>query len=195
MPRLVAAGLGLGAVIAPLADIVLARVPASTRVGVGVFNTGLQLGNSIGIAVIGVIFFGLLGSQSGPAASAVAPQLRSGVWPPGSRRLRRPDRGPVPRLPARPAGRVRPDGSPASCKPKAGPVSARPPRVLAGAGATASRHDFIASLIRTLWFQVGVFLVSFLLMLGLPRGAGRRDPAAAGNEAGLASAREGAVIG
>src|SRR5215475_8339999 len=69
VPGLVAAGFGLGAVIAPLADIVLDRVPHKDAGSAsGVFNTGLQLGNSIGIAVIGVIFFALLGSQSGPAA-------------------------------------------------------------------------------------------------------------------------------
>src|SRR6266581_7619498 len=80
VPGLVAAGLGLGAVIAPLADIVLDRVPKQDAGSAsGVFNTGLQLGNSIGIALIGVIFFGLLGSQSGPAATAVAPQLRTGL--------------------------------------------------------------------------------------------------------------------
>ena len=66
VPGLVAAGLGLGAVIAPLADIVLAGVPhRDAGAASGVFNTGLQVGNSVGIAVIGVIFFGLLGSQSG----------------------------------------------------------------------------------------------------------------------------------
>ena len=80
VPSLVAVGLGLGAVIAPLADIVLARVATQDAGSAsGVFNTGLQLGNSIGIALIGVIFFGIIGSQSGPAASAVAPALRSGV--------------------------------------------------------------------------------------------------------------------
>ena len=41
------------------------------------------------------------------------------------------------------------------------------------------RHDFVASLVRTLWFQVGVFLLSFLLMFALPRRAAR---AAAGQE-------------
>ncbi len=80
VPGLVAAGLGLGAVIAPLADIVLARVPEQHAGSAsGVFNTGLQVGNSIGIAVIGVIFFGMLGSQSATAASAVTPQLRTGL--------------------------------------------------------------------------------------------------------------------
>jgi hypothetical protein len=80
VPGLVAAGLGLGAVIAPPADIVLARVPRQDPgAASGMFSTGLQLGNSIGIALIGVIFFGMLGSQSGPAAGAVAPALRSGI--------------------------------------------------------------------------------------------------------------------
>jgi len=47
--------------------------------------------------------------------------------------------------------------------------------VLAGAGAAAVRHDFAAALQRTLWFQVAVFVASFLLMTVLPRGAGRRE--------------------
>src|SRR6185312_7884320 len=80
VPGLAAAGLGLGAVIAPLADIVLAGVPQREAGSAsGVFNTGLQVGNSIGIALIGVVFFGLLGSQAGPAASTVTPQLRAGL--------------------------------------------------------------------------------------------------------------------
>jgi EmrB/QacA subfamily drug resistance transporter len=186
---LVGIGLGLGAVIAPLADIVLARVPAQDAGSAsGVFNTGLQLGNSIGIAVIGVIFFGLLGSQSGPAAATVAPALRSGVVAAG--------------VPARYAGQIEdqfrvclhdrlvaadPTVTPASCQPKPGEViTPATARVLAGAGASAVRSDFVASLVRTLWFQVGVFLLSFVLMFALPGRAGRQaayqQPAATGQE-------------
>jgi hypothetical protein len=178
VPGLVAAGLGLGAVIAPLADIVLARVPKQEAGSAsGVFNTGLQLGNSIGIAVIGVIFFGMLGSQSGPAAAAVAPQLRTGLVAAG--------------VPAQLTGRIEtqfrgclhdrlvaadPTVTPSSCRAGAAqrtlPAAAR---VLAGAGSSAVRRDFAASVQRTLWFQVGVFLLAFLLMLVLPAGAGRRE--------------------
>jgi EmrB/QacA subfamily drug resistance transporter len=182
VPSLVGIGLGLGAVIAPLADIVLARVPKQDAgAASGVFNTGLQLGNSIGIALIGVIFFGIIGSQAGPAASAVAPALRSGVVAAG--------------VPARYAGQIEtqfrvclhdrlvaadPTVTPASCKPKAGQViTPATKRVLAGAGASAVRHDFTASLVRTLWFQVGVFLLSFLLMFALP---GKPARARAGQE-------------
>jgi hypothetical protein len=55
-------------------------------------------------------------------------------------------------------------------------------RALASAGASAVRHDFVASLVRTLWFQVGVFLLSFLLMFALPG-----KPARAGAVQELAS--------
>src|SRR5215470_7781797 len=78
LPGLIVAGLGMGAVLAPLADILLAGVRKEDAGSAsGVFNTSVQLGASIGVAVIGVIFFGLLGTQSGPAATAVTPQLRS----------------------------------------------------------------------------------------------------------------------
>jgi hypothetical protein len=40
------------------------------------------------------------------------------------------------------------------------------------------RHDFVASVVRTLWFQVGAFLLAFLLMFFLPAGAGRRATSA-----------------
>ncbi|HEY2304997.1 MAG TPA: MFS transporter [Streptosporangiaceae bacterium] len=177
VPGLVGAGLGLGAVIAPLADIVLDRVPHQDAGSAsGVFNTGLQVGNSIGIAVIGVIFFALIGSQSGAAANTVVPALRSGAVAAG--------------VPARDTGALEaqfrtclhdrlvaadPTVTPASCRPRPGevlPAALRP--VLARAGVAAVRTDFAASAVRTLWFQVGVFGLSFLLMLAWPRGAGRR---------------------
>jgi EmrB/QacA subfamily drug resistance transporter len=187
VPGLVAAGLGLGAVIAPLADIVLAGVPHQEAGSAsGVFNTGLQLGNSIGIAVIGVIFFGMLGSQAAPAASAVTPQLHAGLVSAG--------------VPAAYTGRIvtqfrgclhdrlvaaDPTVTPAACRtsslPRSLPAAAHP--ALARAGGAAVRDDFTASVERTLWFQVGVFGLSFLLMLLLPRGAGRR-PAASGEARG-----------
>jgi len=195
VPGLVGAGLGLGAVIAPLADIVLDRVPHQDAGSAsGVFNTGLQLGNSIGIAVIGVIFFALLGSQSGPAASTVAPTLRTQVVAAG--------------VPAQNAVHLEaqfrtclhdrlvasdPTVTPASCKPPAGVVLSPAVRgIVAGAGISAVRHDFAASLVRTLWFQVGVFTLAFLMMLAWPRGVGRR--ATAPGDGGVAAGRQSAEV-
>ena len=178
VPGLVAAGLGLGAVIAPLADIVLARVPGQHAGSAsGLFNTGLQVGNSIGLAVIGVIFFGMLGTQAATAASAVAPQLRAGLVAAG--------------MPAAGTGRVvdqfgvclhdrlvaaDPTVLPASCQPSAAAAAlpAGVHRVLAAAGGAAVRLAFARSVVRTLWFQVSVFALSGLLMLAWPSGVGRR---------------------
>jgi len=100
VPGLALAGLGLGTVIAPLANVVLAGVPEQDAGSAsGVLNTGFQLGNSIGIALMGVIFIDRL--AIGPGAS-------------------------VPDV-------------------------------------------FAAAVTHALWFQVGVFVLAFLLMLALPR--------------------------
>ena len=188
VPALVAAGLGMGAVLAPLADILLDGVqPQDAGSASGLFNTSLQVGASIGVAVIGVIFFGLLGSQSAPAAASVAPQLRSGLA--------------AASVPAPVAASVEgqfgaclharlvasdPTVTPAACRlPGDQSPSAGVRMVLADAGAVAVRHDFAAALQRTLWFQVAVFVASFLLMTALPRGAGRR-PAGHDQAAALA---------
>ncbi|HEX9528158.1 MAG TPA: hypothetical protein VF951_11715, partial [Streptosporangiaceae bacterium] len=59
---------------------------------------------------------------------------------------------------------------PPSCRqsqaPTALPVPAR--HVIAAIGRRATGIDFAATLQRTLFFQVGVFVLSFLLMLALP---------------------------
>jgi EmrB/QacA subfamily drug resistance transporter len=181
VPALVVAGLGMGTVLAPLADILLDGVPHQDAGSAsGIFNTSLQLGASIGVAVIGVIFFGLLGSQSAPAAAAVAPQLRSGLV--------------AASVPAPIVGAIEsqfgaclharlvasdPTVTPAACRlPGHRTLPTAASKVLVGAGAEAVRHDFAASLERTLWFQVAVFLASFLLMLVLPPGVGRRGAVA-----------------
>ena len=68
--------------------------------------------------------------------------------------------------------------------------------MLATVGSSAVRHDFAAAVERTLWFQVAVFLASFLLMLALPRGAGRRrSDVPVSNEDKVISATEGMAIG
>jgi hypothetical protein len=172
LPALIVAGLGMGTVLAPLADIMLAGVRKEDAGSAsGVFNTSIQLGASIGVAVIGVIFFGLLGTQSGPAATAVAPQLRSALTAAG-----------LPRAAAAPVvsgfGRclhdrlvaADPTVTPPSCRAGSahGTLPGPAKHAIAGIGRKATGIDFAAALQRTLFFQVGVFAASFLLMLALP---------------------------
>jgi EmrB/QacA subfamily drug resistance transporter len=60
LPLLVA-GIGMGMLTAPLTGIVLAQVaPAQAGTVSGLQATTVQLGNSIGVAVIGVVFFSAL---------------------------------------------------------------------------------------------------------------------------------------
>jgi EmrB/QacA subfamily drug resistance transporter len=57
-PGLLVAGLGFGLIVAPMFDIILASVTdAETGSASGVLNAGQQLANSIGVAVIGTVFF------------------------------------------------------------------------------------------------------------------------------------------
>ena len=186
-PSLVAAGLGLGAVIAPLADIVLAGVPQREAGSAsGVFNTGLQVGNSIGIAVIGVIFFGCSAASPGPRPPR-SPRSCAPGWPRPACQPATPSPSspssvpactpgwspPTPRSPRRPAG---PGG--------AGQVlPAAAHQVLARVGGLAVRRDFAAALARTLWFQVGVFGLRVPVMCAPRRSgppSGRSSPIPSG---------------
>ncbi|KZM73896.1 hypothetical protein [Nocardia terpenica] len=69
VPGLIIDGAGLGLAVAPLTTTVLARMtPQHAGAASGVLATGLQVGNALGVAVIGVVFYGLLP----PGAEAVA---------------------------------------------------------------------------------------------------------------------------
>jgi EmrB/QacA subfamily drug resistance transporter len=58
MPGLFVAGLGFGLIVAPMFDIILASVTDSeTGSASGVLNAGQQLASSIGVAVLGTVFF------------------------------------------------------------------------------------------------------------------------------------------
>jgi hypothetical protein len=59
VPGLAVAGGGLALLIIPLANVVLAAVPAEAAGGAsGLFSTAQQLGGAIGVALLGTIFFG-----------------------------------------------------------------------------------------------------------------------------------------
>jgi MFS family permease len=59
---LIGAGMGLG--IAPLTTIILSSVqPEHAGAASGVLSTMQNVGNALGVALIGVIFFGALGSS------------------------------------------------------------------------------------------------------------------------------------
>src|SRR5262249_3193986 len=57
------AGTGLALLVIPLANVVLAAVPAETAGGAsGLFSTAQQLGGAVGAALLGTVFFGWVAS-------------------------------------------------------------------------------------------------------------------------------------
>jgi EmrB/QacA subfamily drug resistance transporter len=59
VPGLLIDGLGMGMVLAPLAVVVLARVtPEHIGSASGLLSTVQQIGNALGVAIIGIVFYG-----------------------------------------------------------------------------------------------------------------------------------------
>jgi EmrB/QacA subfamily drug resistance transporter len=193
VPPLAVAGLGLGLVAPPLIDVILAGVPhRDAGSGSGLLTTCSQLGSAIGVAILGVVFFGQLGSQAGASIGAATPALRGelaavGVPAPvreqivaGVRvcfqdRAREQDPGKVPpscqqaqrQLAAGPvpAGGAAPGGGGVAA------LEERVQRATASAAQRALAHNFAASMRYTLRWEVGAFGLAFLLMFLLPKHA------------------------
>jgi EmrB/QacA subfamily drug resistance transporter len=77
---IVVAGLGLGLVVVPLVDVTLAGVAVrDAGAASGVLNTTRQLGQAFGVAVVGVVFFGVL--DDGPVTPELAARaFDDSVW-------------------------------------------------------------------------------------------------------------------
>ena len=73
LPVLLVEGAGIGMVMAPLASSALAGVPLQhAGVGSGVLATMQQVGNSLGVAIVGILFFGVQGGDMRSQVSAPA---------------------------------------------------------------------------------------------------------------------------
>lgn len=60
LPMLLIQGCGLGMVMAPLVAVVLAGLPAQhAGVASGVMATMQQIGNALGVALIGILYYGV----------------------------------------------------------------------------------------------------------------------------------------
>ncbi|MFL6227001.1 MAG: MFS transporter [Actinomycetes bacterium] len=185
LPALLVCGLGLGCVVAPLVTVVLAGIRGQDAgAASGVLSTVQQVGGAVGVALVGVIFFGLLGSQAAGVADDLIPGMQAslqsaGVPPTVSRQVAAgfrtcfEDR----------ANAKDPSAVPASCARGQAQAQAQPQvgQVVAATADAARRQDFSQAFQRTLLFEVAVYLVCFLLMFLLPaaRGEARGEHAEA----------------
>ncbi len=78
-PALALGGIGLGLLVVPLVDVALATVaPADAGAASGTYGTVQQVGAAIGVAVIGVVFFGVAGANF--TAAGLEDALTAGAW-------------------------------------------------------------------------------------------------------------------
>jgi EmrB/QacA subfamily drug resistance transporter len=172
IPAFLISGLGLGTVIAPLLNIILAGVPGRDAGSAsGVLTTFQQLGGAIGVAVVGVVFFGLLSSRSTIAVQAVTPQLQSQL---AASQL------PAPAADAAVSKFVRCFKEEASSSDPTAPIpgcqttgtASTPPQVQQAFAVAAQRAlglDFVTSVERILFFNVGFWALTGVLSMLLPR--------------------------
>ena len=94
LPVLLLEGAGIGMVMAPLVSVVLAGVPAAhAGVAAGVLATTQQMGNSLGVALIGILFYAGRGAAAFEAAMLALMLLALAVALLFQRMLRMADRG------------------------------------------------------------------------------------------------------
>lgn len=64
VPALLVAGIGLGLLVVPLADVALATIPTDEAgAASGAYGTVQQVGAALGVAVIGTVFFSVVGTS------------------------------------------------------------------------------------------------------------------------------------
>jgi len=181
LPALAVGGLGCGLFLAPCINIILAGIRAQDAgAASGVLSTVQQVGAALGIAVIGILFFGLV-RDGGASSSAIAtPQLRTqlsaaGLSPAQSDQI---VAGFTTCFDDKVAQKD-PSATPASCARIQQQIAASPApatvkasvqhAVLDNAVPLARANDFTHSLETALYWQIGVFAASSLLVLALPK--------------------------
>ena len=178
IPALTVAGLGLGCFIAPLINIVLGGIH-DTHAGSasGVLNTVQQLGGALGVAMVGVIFFGVLGGHADQVSADRTPAFQQALQRPNVPGL------PVPLVASGVtscfhdrANATDLSADPASCQQLAAAAAAHPTPQGAAVGAVIQAEalnrvadDFTYSLQRALLFNIGAWLLTLLLVFLLPR--------------------------
>ncbi|MGW4797239.1 DHA2 family efflux MFS transporter permease subunit [Nonomuraea sp. NPDC004297] len=81
LPGVVIGGAGMGLTVAPLAQLTLENVPAhQAGSGSGLFNTVAQVAASVGVAVIGAVFFPLIAGSEGDATRGYGAAFGATIW-------------------------------------------------------------------------------------------------------------------
>ncbi|MFI0220384.1 MFS transporter [Streptomyces lydicus] len=172
---LVVAGLGFGLTVTPLVNLILAKVPlVEAGSASGTLTTAQQVGSSIGVAILGAFFFGLLGSQANSVTAGELPRIKAELAAVhidhnasdriiGAYRTCFHDR----------VSSADPTALPASChqsqQSKPSPVQ----KIMQEAAQRSLHADFAQAAQRTLILQAVLFGACLILVFALPRVRGR----------------------
>jgi EmrB/QacA subfamily drug resistance transporter len=178
LPALAVCGAGLGLVVAPLINIILGGIHAgSAGSASGVLTTVQQIGGALGVAVIGIIFFGQVSgyapvvAQSSSqtltarlAAAGVAPQEVASTAAVYSRCFVAQSASSDPA--------TTPPGCPAQTSASCAPSSATAgqiPCLVAPIARQAVAEDFDHAFQDSIFFEMACFGLVFLMVLALPK--------------------------
>ncbi|HSW74442.1 MAG TPA: MFS transporter [Candidatus Saccharimonadales bacterium] len=172
-PALLMYGAGFGLVIVSLFNFILTGLkPNEAGSASGLVNTLQQLGGAVGIAIIGVIFFGFIGSLSTQNASLYAPDIRDNL------RSQH-----IPEIALEPivdsfqtcfhdrSTEKNPTAIPASCTPATetnSPLAAHVQDLLTRTGVIANKQNLTDAFSRTLWVEIGIYVLMFNAISLLP---------------------------
>ncbi|MDL4816085.1 MFS transporter [Actinomadura opuntiae] len=183
VPSLLVTGLGMGTLMAPFFDIALAGVePTEAGSAGGTLTAIQQLGSSLGAAVLGTVFFGLLGGHVATAADDGAAGLRrqlaavsvpaaqqerivTGLRACGHDRATAKDSAVVPPSCTRMQDDVK---AAIAAAPAAAPAIQK---AVAADAAHSAKAGFTGAMKVTLWIVVGLLGLTFLAVFLLPRHA------------------------
>ncbi|MFQ6148738.1 MFS transporter [Streptomyces seoulensis] len=188
LPSLLVTGIGMGLLMAPFFNIVLASVEQhETGSASGTMTAVQQLGGAFGVALLGTVFFGLLGGgiadavdhhsddlRGRLAAAHVAPAARDRIV--ADLRTCASDRAVAKDPAATPAScaRLEKDTQSAVTSPQ---DAARIPAALQDTASSAFRSGFGSVMQTVLWIVDGMLALTFLLAFLLPRHARPEDSA------------------
>ncbi|WP_405486867.1 MFS transporter [Nocardia sp. NBC_00511] len=166
---LIVTGIGFGFVVAPTIDMLLGQIPdGEAGAASGLLNTGQQLGMALGVALVGILFFGQLDHDSSRGVESVAAQTRTeltaaGVPGPAQDQILA---GFAACVQARSA-ESDPSAVPASCQ--STPPTPDVARTLATAGTEANAVNFAHTFDHTLTWGIALMTLVGIGFLALPR--------------------------
>ncbi len=193
VPVLFVTGTGMGCVVAPIYPFILAQVPvADAGSASGVINAVGQVGGAVGVAAVGVVFFGLIGSQATISVDSVREPLSAELTAAGLPAAAVPqvvaafeacfhDRANAKDFADVPESCAAAEKAQADFAASDPALAAKIGAVVARYAQAASRRNFSTAMTRTLvWLVAGLIAVSLLTFLLPPRPKRREEPAEAG---------------